>query len=81
MRTTVRLEDALLERARKEADRRGITLTALIEEGLRLAMRGPMRSSARVQVELPVSPARGGTLPGIDLDNSASLLDRMDDRV
>jgi hypothetical protein len=41
MRTTVRLDDALLERARREASRRGLTLTALIEQGLRLAMRQP----------------------------------------
>lgn len=78
MRTTVRLDDALLERARKEADRRGITLTALIEEGLKLAMRRPLESNARPRVQLPVSPARGGTLPGVDLDDTAALLDRME---
>ena len=32
MRTTVRLEDALLEQAKREAARRGKTLTALIEQ-------------------------------------------------
>jgi hypothetical protein len=78
MRTTVRLDDALLDRARKEAERRGITLTALIEEGLKLAMRRPLKAHARTAVELPVSPAQGGTLPGVDLDNSAALLDRME---
>jgi predicted nucleic acid-binding protein len=31
MRTTVRLDEALLERARQEATRRGVTLTSLIE--------------------------------------------------
>jgi hypothetical protein len=81
MRTTVRLDDALLERARKEAARRGITLTALIEEGLKLAMRRPLKSEPRAPIQLPVSPARGGTLPGIDLDNSAALLDRLEERV
>jgi hypothetical protein len=80
MRTTVRLDDALLERARREADRRGITLTALIEEGLKLAMRRPLQSHARGRVQLPVSPAQGGTLPGVDLDDTAALLDRMERR-
>jgi hypothetical protein len=41
MRTTVRLNKPLLERARKEAARRGITLTALIEQGLRLGLTRP----------------------------------------
>ena len=41
MRTTVRLAEALLGRAKREAARRGVTLTALIEQGLRLAMARP----------------------------------------
>jgi len=35
MRTTVRLDDALLEQAKRETARRNQTLTALIEQGLR----------------------------------------------
>jgi hypothetical protein len=80
MRTTVRLDDALLERARKEADRRGLTLTALIEQGLELALRKPLARHLRERVRLPVSRARGGTQPGIDLDDSAALLDAMGGR-
>src|SRR5438105_4045575 len=38
MRTTVRLDDALLEQAKREAARRRETLTALIEQGLRLLL-------------------------------------------
>ena len=34
----MRLDDALLERAKREAGRRGTTLTALLEEGLQLAL-------------------------------------------
>jgi hypothetical protein len=78
MRTTVRLEDGLLEQAKREAERRGTTLTALIEQGLRLAIRRPRRVAAQARVKLPVSRARGGTVAGIDLDDSAALLDRMD---
>jgi hypothetical protein len=80
MRTTVRLDKALLERAREEAARRGVTLTALIEQGLRLAMRRPLPRSARVLVKLPECRARGGTMPGVDLDDAATLLDRMEQR-
>lgn len=35
MRTSIELSDGLLERARKLAKRRGVTLRALVEEGLR----------------------------------------------
>jgi hypothetical protein len=80
MRTTVRLDDALLERARKEADRRGVTLTALIEQGLQLVLRKPMARHARERLRLPVSRARGGTQPGIDLNDSAAVLDAMEAR-
>jgi hypothetical protein len=79
MRTTVRLDDALLERAREEADRRGVTLTSLIEQGLRLVLRRPLKKSERPALVLPECRAGGGTLPGVDLDDSADLLDRMED--
>jgi hypothetical protein len=75
MRTTVRLDDALGERAKREAARRGETLTALIERGLRLALARPEPRRARRRVEIPVCRAGGGTLPGVDLDDSAAVLD------
>ena len=78
MRTTVRLDEPLLASAQQEARRRGVTLTALIEEGLRLVLRRPLRRIDRPVVVLPEYRASGGTLPGIDLDDSASLLDPVD---
>jgi hypothetical protein len=80
MRTTVRLDEALLERAKREARRRGETLTALIERGLRLALAGPNRRRERRRVDIPVCRAGGGTLPGVDLDDSAALLDLLEGR-
>lgn len=80
MRTTVRLDDALLDRARREAARRGVTLTALIEQGLQLVLRSPLKHSGRAPVKLPECRAGGGVLPGVSLDDSAGLLDRMDGR-
>jgi hypothetical protein len=78
MRTTVRLDDGLLAQAKREAERRGMTLTALIELGLRLALRRPRPGPRDTRIRLPVSRARGGTVPGVDLDDSAAVLDRMD---
>jgi hypothetical protein len=75
MRTTVRLDEALLRRAKEEAARRGVTLTSLIEGGLRLILARPEKRARRRRVELPVCREVGGTLPGIDLDDSATLLD------
>ena len=80
MRTTVRLDDALLDQARREAANRGETLTALIAQGLRLVLaqsRSPRRAK---HVALPVCRAGGGTLPGINLDDSSGLLDAMEMR-
>lgn len=75
MRTTVRLDEALLERARKEATRRKTTLTALIEQGLELALLRPTRRDVLQPVLLPECHAGGGILPGVDLNDSAALLD------
>lgn len=80
MRTTVRLNGALLERAREEATKRKTTLTSLIEQGLELVLRRPLKRGDRRVVLLPECRAGGGTLPGVDLNDSASLLDRMDGR-
>jgi hypothetical protein len=80
MRTTVRLDPALLERAREEAARRKTTLTSLIEQGLELVLRRPMKRPKRRSVSRPECRAGGGTLPGVDLNDSDALLDRMDAR-
>lgn len=77
-RTTVRLPEDLLRRAKRKAAAEGRTLTALIEDGLRLVVTegDPARKKKRV---LPrVSKATGGTWPGIDISNSAALQE-MDD--
>lgn len=80
MRTTVRLDDALLEQARREAAKRGQTLTSLLEMGLRLILAQSSKETPARKVELPVSRAGGGVLPGIDLNDSASLLDALERR-
>ena len=76
----MRLDEALLERARREAAKRKTTLTSLIEQGLELVLRRPMKRPERRTIVLPECRAGGGTLAGVDLNDSASLLDRMDGR-
>ena len=79
MRTTVRLDDALLDQAREEARRRGETLTSLMEKGLRLELARSKPLTQRRKVLLPVSKAGGGVMPGVDLHDSAALWDILDD--
>ncbi|MFQ5741197.1 MAG: DUF2191 domain-containing protein [Acidobacteriota bacterium] len=79
MRTTIRLRDELLERARRKAAADGRTLTSLVEEGLMIVLSQPGEQK-RPPVLLPVSKASGGVLPGVDLNHSASLLDLMEGR-
>jgi len=82
MRTTIRLDAALLAvaAAKRHAAATGRTLTAVIEDALRRELtRGLEAPQARPQ--LPISDARGGGIqPGVDLDDSAALLDLMEGR-
>jgi hypothetical protein len=78
-RTTVRLPEDLIRRAKRKAAAEGRSLTSLIEDGLRrvLSERTPAGKGRRTLP--PVSTATGGLLPGIDLDDSAALQE-MEDR-
>jgi len=78
MRTTVRLDDALLDQARREAERRGETLTSLMEMGLRLVLAQKHKPRVHGEAALPVSQARGGLRPDVDLNHNAALLDTME---
>ena len=72
MRTTIRIKNDLLKRAKKRATDEGRTLTSLVEDGLTLILTSP-KASRRKRVELPVSKASGGVLPGVDLNRSSDL--------
>lgn len=76
-RTTVRLPDDLMRRAKRKAAAENRSLTALIEDALRriLDTRATASSAHRVP---PVSKAGGGLMPGIDLEDTAGLQDLED---
>lgn len=76
-RTTVRLPHDLLNQAKRKALAEGVSLTALIERGLRLVV-DERKTPSRDRISLPVSKRGGGVLPGIDLNNGAALQE-MDD--
>ncbi len=72
MRTTVRINDDILKRAKKRAANEGRTLTSLIEEALAVILSQP-KARRGDRVKLPVSSASGGVLPGVDLNRSCEL--------
>jgi hypothetical protein len=75
-RTTVRLPEDLLRRAKRRAAAERRTLTSLIEHGLRLALDEKRQPEKRV---IPiVSSAKGGPLPGIDLDDMSTIQEMED---
>jgi hypothetical protein len=78
-RTTVRLNDHLLIEAKKLAASTGRTLTAVIEDALRAALARRQKTRPRRRVVLTTFKGRG-LLPGVELDDTAALLDRMDER-
>ena len=72
-RTTVRLPEELLRRAKRKAVAEGRTLTALIEEGLRLVTAEKKADQPAKRIMPRVSKAKGGLLPGIDLDKFSEI--------
>ena len=78
MRTTISIDDGLLKTAKARAETEGITLGALVEDGLRLIL---LRCE-EPQVAGPPLPVHhgGGFLPGVDLTSNASMFDAIGDR-
>lgn len=76
MRTTITIDEHLLDEVRRRAAEVGRTVSQVIEDGVRESLlrrddagRAPFRVRAF---------GGGGTQPGVDLDDNAALLDLMD---
>ena len=80
MRTTIRLDDDLLREAKKRATEAGMSLTALIEDSLRERLYRAGERDRRAEPVRLRTTGRGGVRPGVDLDDSVSLLEAMDGR-
>ena len=65
-RTTVRLPEELLRRAKRKAAAEGRTLTSLIEDGLRMVVAGERKAAKAKREYPPISKATGGPMPGFD---------------
>lgn len=79
MKTTLDIDDELLVRAKAASARERKSLTALIEEGLRLRLRRPGSGPRTTSKALPVHRGKGGLVAGVDPLSNRSMLDAADD--
>jgi ribbon-helix-helix CopG family protein len=78
MRTTIRLNEALLRQVKRKALAQHKTFTAVVEDALAAWVQGgPIESNRNRKVSFPKS-GKGGLLPGVDLESNKSLVDTMD---
>lgn len=80
-RTTVRVNGNLLDEAKHEASKRGVTLTSLIEQGLRLALKQKPKPKFDDNWKLPVGVCSGSgdLLVPIDFNDSAEMWNIIED--
>ena len=77
MRTTIHTDDNLFAELKGIAASTGSTLTAVIHDALRESL-SRRNNRERPSIDLPIF--RGtGVMPGVDLTDSASLLDLMEE--
>jgi hypothetical protein len=80
MRTTIKLDDEILIEAKAIAARTGRTFAEVVEDAVREAFARRRAARARPTSDAPILPTFGvgGLRPGVDLNDSARLLDIMD---
>ncbi len=76
MRTTLNLDDQLLTAAKHRALDENVSLSRVVENALREILAKSKISRRPVHL---VTATGHGVKPGVNLDNSSSLLDIMDD--
>lgn len=78
MKTTLDIDDTIMQRLREEALRRGTTMSALVEAGLRHVLAIPVESGEGADA-LPPLPSwnSGGHL--VDVDDRAELYRAMEE--
>lgn len=76
MRTTLAIDDELLERARARARAEGVTVGVVVENALR---RDLARPAPRPAPPVPVFAGGTGPKPGIDLSSNRALHEALDE--
>lgn len=78
MKTTLDIQDDLLAKAKAMAAHERSSLTALIEDGLRLRLRKPKRPERVKPPKIPVHRGKGGLMPGVDPNSNRSMFEAAD---
>jgi len=78
MTVTLDIDDDLMKRLREEAARRGTTMSALVEAGLRLIL-DEQRAPVRVPDQLPPLPTWNLGVPRVDVADRNALAAAMGD--
>jgi hypothetical protein len=78
MKTTLNIHDALLSEAKSLAALQHLTLTRLIEEGLRMRLRVAELAPANKGRAMPVFNGKTGLAPGLSGLSTREMLDAAD---
>jgi hypothetical protein len=78
MKTTLEIDDRLLELAKRYASSQGTTLRAVVEEALRARLAPRPEARARYRFAPPI--VRGSSPPQVDVADRNALYDLLDDR-
>ncbi len=78
MRTTISIDDAVLDDLKQRASQRGTTVSRLIEDSVRLALARPPQPPVSPEEFELVTFGRGGRFTHLDVDRTSALLE-MDD--
>jgi Family of unknown function (DUF6364) len=73
MKTTLDINDSLLARAKAVAAQQRISLTQLIEEGLRFRIGSPREADPVAKRKMPVFKGRGGLVAGVNPSSHKSM--------
>ena len=79
MKTTLNIDDGVMNRLREEAARRGVTMSALVEAGLRRVL-DESKQTGGEGAGLPELPSWSGGAARVDVANRDALFAAMEGR-
>jgi len=79
MRTTLTIQDSILEAAKRRALEKRCTVSAVVEDALRACLYEQQVSRLPQIAEPWPKYGKSGLQPGVDLRDNADVLDRMDE--
>ncbi len=77
MRTTITIDEQILDQLKARAAREGTTVSRLIEDSVRIAARRNVESAAVQTFEL-VTFGKGGRFTSLDVDRTSAMIERDD---